>query len=287
MATRAVTQTWYRIALARPDGGGRALVAVQGEHLGVAVATAERHIAGGAFAIAAEVAAGDVVPLGESVGKQHVVDLAATPELESAPAFRWPIGALPELAHAGQLAGIRRGYALRPDPGLLVVEAQPDVDTLTDTFMGMLERLPVADNLEIRVLDHFEDTGTTDVWLTSRINAKKIIRFLDDHDDELFGNGHVETSIYVRAHKATLRLTQHKTVVWLADGRALEHEVYGWLKELGVPHVEPLVSVTDAPHYHYRPAKSRDRKKLSEMLYRERLRRVDSFPRTGVRDTAG
>ena len=282
--TRAVTRTWYRIALARPDGG-RALVAAQGEHLGVAVAAAERH-APGAHAIAVEVATGDGVPLGESVGKHHVVELADTPELAQAPEFRWPIGVLPQLAGAGQLAALRPGYTLRPDAPLLVIEAQPDAAGLTDLFMGMLERLPVADNLEIRVLDHFEDTGTTDVWLTSRVNAKKIIRFLDDHDDELFGNGHVEISIYVRAHKGTLKLTEHKTVVWLAEGRALEQEAYAWLKELGVPRVDGLVTITDAPHYHYRSAKSRDRKKLSELLYRERLRRVDSFPRA-ARDTAG
>ena len=41
--------------------------------------------------------------------------------------------------------------------------------------MGMIERLPAGDNLEVRVLDHFEDAATTDVWLTSRVNAKKII----------------------------------------------------------------------------------------------------------------
>ena len=28
-----------------------------------------------------------------------------------------------------------------------------------DLFLGMIERLPSADNLEVRVLDHFEDTG--------------------------------------------------------------------------------------------------------------------------------
>jgi len=284
--TRAVTRTWYRIALARPGSDARALVAAQGEHLGVAVAAAEKHVPG-AYAIAVDVAVGDGVPLGESVGKQHVVELAEVPELADVPQFRWPVGALPSLARAGQVAGVRRGFAVRPDPGLLVIEAQTDAEHLTDLFLGMLERLPAGDNLEIRVLDHFEDTGTTDVWLTSRINAKKILRFLDDHDDELLGNGHLEISIYVRAHHATLKLTEHKTVVWLAQGGELAAEVKGWLKELAVPAIDPLVTITDAPHYHYRPAKSRDRKKLSEMLYRERLRRVDSVPRAGARDTAG
>ena len=138
------------------------------------------------------------------------------------------------------------------------------------------------------MLDHFEDAGASDVWLTSRIDARKILRFLDDHDEELIGNGHLELSVYVRKHKATLRLTEHKTVVWLAEDRALEDEVGRWLGELELPRASELVTVRDAPHFHYRPARSRDRKKLGEELYRQRLRRVDSVKRVPrVTDTAG
>ncbi|HEX5063865.1 MAG TPA: hypothetical protein VFV99_31010, partial [Kofleriaceae bacterium] len=129
-------------------------------------------------------------------------------------------------------------------------------------------------NLEVRVQDHFENAPTSDVWLTSRVDAKRILRFLDDHDVELLGNGHLELSVYVRAHKATLRLTEHKTVVWLAEARALEAEITKWLRELGVPQVDKLVTVRDGSHFHYRPLKSRDRKKLGEELYRQRLRKV-------------
>ncbi len=276
-----VTQTWYRIALARPDGT-LGLVAASGEHLGIAINAAEHHIRG-SYAIAGEVATGDQIPLGESVGKERVVDLGDVPPAQ-AEVFHWPTGVLPQLGHP--VAG-RRGYFVHPDPKLLVIEAQTDADHLTDLFLGMIERLPAADNLEIRLLDHFEDTGKTDVWLTSRVDAKKIIRFLDDHD-ELLANGHLEISVYVRKHSATLRLTEHKTVVWLADAgpNTLEIEVAGWLKALAVPHIDaavepavdpagPVVRISSAPHYHYRPAKSRDRAKLVEMLYRQRLRRVD------------
>lgn len=266
--TRAVTRMWYRIALARP-GGTTALYAAEGEHLGVAVAAAERHVKG-SYAIAAEVATGDQIPLGESVGREHVVAIPGEPPAVTA--FRWPTGVLPQLGHD---VAARRGYTIHPDPALLVIEAQTDGEHLTDLFLGMLERLPTADNLEIRVLDHFENTGVTDVWLTSRVDAKRILRFLDDNDVELLGNGHLEISIYVRSAKATLRLTEHKTVVWLADDNALQTEVTGWLKELTVPRVEPLPMVTSVPHFHYRPAKSRDRAKLTDHLYRQRLRRVD------------
>ncbi|HEU0037235.1 MAG TPA: hypothetical protein VFQ53_41780 [Kofleriaceae bacterium] len=272
MSTRPVTRTWYRVAIARPHAAPM-LLAAEGEHLGMAIATAEHHVKG-AYAIAAEVANSAEIPLGESVGKERVVEIGDAPEL---PTFHWPVGVIPSLAAPTERAEARRGYTIHDDPNLFVVEAQTEAEHLTDLFMGMIERLPTADNLEIRVLDHFEDAGTTDVYLTSRVDAKKILRFLDDHDDELFGNGHLETSIYIRKHKATLRLTEHKTVVWLSEDRTLETEVAGWLKDLAVPRVPSLVTITRTPHFHYRPAKSRDRNKLEEYLYRQRLRRVDTL----------
>lgn len=266
------TRTWYRIALGHP-AGPPALVAAAGEHMGVAIAAAERH-APGSFAIAVDVAPDSDIPLGESLGKSSVVELGPASGGD-APAFHWPVGVLPQLSRAAAASGVRRGWTVRPHDSLLVIEAQPDAGRVIDLFMGVIERLPSADNLEIRVLPHFEDTGRTDVWLTSRVDARWILRFLDDHDAELFGNGHLELSVYVRAHKATLRLTEHKTVVWLAGERGLEAEVKQWLGELAVPPVGALVTANSVPHFHYRPAGSRDRRKLGDQLYRHRLRCVD------------
>ena len=279
--SRAQTRTWYRIALARPDAPSM-LVATAGEHMGIAVAAAERH-APRSFATAVELATEADIPLGDSLGKSGVVELGDAPD---APVFRWPVGVLPQLARAAGASGVRRGWLERPQPGLLVIEAQTDGEHLTDLFMGMIERLPSADNLEVRMLAHFEDAGRADVWLTSRVDARWILRFLDDHDAELFGNGHLELSVYVRAHRATLRLTEHKTVVWLARERALEAEVVRWLGELSVPRVDSLIGVKDVPHFHYRPTRSRDRRRLGDELYRQRLRRVDTL-RSGARPASG
>jgi hypothetical protein len=272
---KAVTRHWYRVALAQPQGAPR-LVAASGEHLGQAIAEAE-HALPGSWAIALEPATGGEIPLGESVGKVHHLELGDL--AEPLPAFHWPVGVLPALSNATALADARRGWIERAADPLFVIEAQTERDRLVDLFMGLIERLPAADNLEIRVLQHFEDAGATDVWLTSRVDARRILRFLDDHDDELIGNGHLELSVYVRRHKATLRLSEHKTVLWLAEDRALEADVARWLGELGVPHVDALVTVRDATHFHYRPGKSRDRRKLGEELYRQRLRKVDVIKR--------
>jgi hypothetical protein len=268
------TRTWYRVALAANDGTTQ-LMAASGAHMGEAIALARRELQG-SWPIAVEHAGDGDIPLGESVGKGRVVRLGGAGDL---PRFRWPVGVLPSLAGVSTVASARIGYAIRPDPALLVIEAQTEDDRLTDLFLGLIERLPAADNLEVRLLDHFEDGAATDVWLTSRVNARAVLRFLDDHDVELLGNGHLELGVYVRAHKATLRLTEHKTVVWLAEQRALEADVMRWLRELGVPRHDELVTVRSGPHFHYRPDKSRDRKKLGEELYRQRLRKVDIVKR--------
>ena len=253
----------------------RSSSAAAGEHPGVAVDVAQASLPG-SWAVAIDVAEADVVPLGESVGKSGVHQLGDAPA--DTPRFRWPLGVVPKLGETAAVAGVRRGYTTRPDPELLVIEAQTDAEHLVDLFLGMIERLPSADNLEIRVLDHYDPAGSTDVWLTSRIDAKKILRFLDEHDRDLIDNGHIEINVYVREHKATLRLTEHKTVVWLAEGNALAREVAGWLGELAIPRVDELVTVASVPHFHLRGAKSRDRKKLGDQLFRERLRRVARLP---------
>ena len=276
--TKPVTRTWYRVALARP--GAPQLVAASGEHMGQAIAEAQEHVSG-SWPIAVDNASAEQIPLGESVGKGHVLSIGEAPLALST--FRWPVGVLPSLAATGAYVGAARGWVKHEGDKLLVIEAQTDAEHVTDLFLGLLERLPSADNLEIRLQDHFEDAPASDVWLTSRVNGKKILRFLDDHDVELIGNGHVELSIYVRAHKATLRLTEHKTIVWLAEEGGLEREVTEWLRELDVPRVDKLVTVREGPHFHYRPLKSRDRKKLADELYRQRLRKVATVPR----DTAG
>jgi hypothetical protein len=282
--TKSLHRTWYRVALARP--GAPQLALASGEHMGQAIAEAQQHVTG-AWPIAVDHAASEQIPLGESVGKGNVLMLGEAPA--DLPTFRWPVGVLPSLAGATAFTGAGPGWVVRPDDKLLVIEAQTDAEHLTDLFLGLLERLPSADNLEVRMQDHFEDAETSDVWLTSRVNAKKILRFLDDHDEELIGNGHLELSIYVRAHKATLRLTEHKTVVWLAEEGALDAEVREWLRELHVPKVDKLVTVREGPHFHYRPLKSRDRKKLGEELFRQRLRKVATLRPDGrdARDTAG
>src|ERR1700749_4666820 len=118
--TSTTKPSWYRVALGKPGGGAPVIVAAAGEHLGVSVAAAERHTPGG-FAIAADLALDADIPLGESLGKSPVVELA--PDAAGAagaevpadvPMFHWPVGVLPQLSRAAAVAGVRRGWTVRP-----------------------------------------------------------------------------------------------------------------------------------------------------------------------------
>jgi hypothetical protein len=128
------------------------------------------------------------------------------------------------------------------------------------------------------VTGHHDGAGTTEVWLTPRLGeVNKAIRFLDDHDVELLGNGHVEVAVYLRKQRSTLRVTEHKTIVWLTEEPELVETFTGWLAARDLPPVDPLPLVSSVDHYHWRQVGTRSRKKLLQHLHRLRLRRVDSW----------
>lgn len=310
-----MSRAWYQLALAPSEGaGGRGdiiLVAAPGDHLGEAVAAAEK-------AHAKRVVVGarlcSAPPLGESVGRsRNVVEQKAEVPL-SPSAFRWPAGLLPELSaleegppggagaseeapsgreRAAPRGSPRTGYVVFQEagrgaapqgqggPGLHVIEAQVGGAALAETFLGWVERLPAADNLEVRLLHHFEDAGTTEVWLTPRVVVKQVLRFLDAQDRELIDNGFVELAIYLRKEQSTLRLTEHKTLEWTSYDLASIARSEKALAELGIPKLEALVRAAELPHFHLRPAGTKDRAGLSKLLGKLRMRVVDRLDKLG------
>ncbi|MFT3692527.1 MAG: hypothetical protein QM831_05250 [Kofleriaceae bacterium] len=262
--------SWFRVAIATSSRDPE-LVLASGEHLGEAIQKAEKNLDG--WVIAVDPATTEEIPLGESVGKGQIVKLGPAPA--GLATFKFPVGIVP--ATSGGITNPQRGWVERTGEQLAVIEAQTDRERVIDLFLSIVERLPSADNLEVRMLPSFDAGATTDVWLTSRVNAKKIIRLLDDHDTELFGNGWLELGVYVRAHKGTLRLTSNKTIAWIAEERGLVTEVTRWFGELDVPPIANLVTVDEGAHHRYRPAGTRNRSKLGDELYRQRLRRVDQI----------
>jgi hypothetical protein len=268
-----VSESWYRIALAG-TGPAPIVVVAPGQHLGAAIDVAARRLGKDVWPVAASLASGSEVPLGESVGKGVVVERGPAPDL--ALGFRWPRGVVPDFTDAAR-TDMAAGWTRRAADGLAVIEAQVGGDQLGEIFLELVERLPVADNLEVKVMGHHDDAGTTEVWLSPHLDVKRAIRFLDDHDVELVDNGHVELSLYLRSERSTLRLTEHKTLLWLSEDPAAADRFVRWLGELEVPRAPQLVTAADLVHFHYRPARSRPRGKLVDRLRRLRLRRVDSW----------
>jgi hypothetical protein len=300
-----MSRAWYQLALAPLDESsgvsstGRIdLVAAQGDHLGEAIAAAKR-------AYPKQVVLGarrcSAAPLGDSVGKsRHVVAQTVTTPLTSS-AFRWPAGVVPELAALEQAARAdgpkaaepRAGYAVlreppsAPDqPALSVVEVQVGAAELGEVFLGWVERLPYADNLEVRLMHHFEEHGTTEVWLTPRVGSKQVIRFLDAHDRELIDNGFVELAVYLRKENSTLRLTEHKTLEWISADPSTVERTEQTLKALGVRRQSELVRFSATPHFHVRQGGCRDRASLGKYLRKQQLRVVDRLDRHGVSQPA-
>jgi hypothetical protein len=271
------SRTWYRIALARP-GAPPMIVVAPGAHLGDAIANGVRHVGRGAWAAAVALADASEVPLGEAFGKHDVVEKG--PDETLATGLRWPLGVVPSFGDAAPAAAMREGFARRAldgEGGGTVVEAVVDGPRLDEALLSIVERLPSADNVEVKVLHTYDGAGTTEVWLTPRLDVRKVIRILDDHDIELLHNGHVEVSIYLRAQKATLRLGEHKTIAWMSEDAALADQAAAWMRAAGLEELPALTTLADVGHFHWRPAATSPRRRLIERLKRLGMRLVDSY----------
>lgn len=269
-----MSETWYRVALA--DANQVRLAVAPGAHLGDAIAVAsarlgrERQV----WAVAAGPAIAGEVPLGESVGKGVVVEREAPAGIER---FHFPSGVVPALDEDAVPRSIVAGVHAREERDALVLEAVAPGDEAIERFLSVIERLPVVDNVEVRVADHYDGGATTDVWLTPRLkDVRRALRFLDDFDVDLLASGHVDVAVYVRSPRSTWRLTQHKTLILLTDDTAVRGRVQGWLEVGGLTARDALPTVAGAPHFHYRPAGSSARARLLARLKKAGLRLVDT-----------
>jgi hypothetical protein len=268
-----VKETWYRIAFGGAEGAR--LVVAPGEHLGAAIGVATTRLgrAGAVWPLAAAPATPGEVPLGESVGKGVVVERDAPERVGD---FHYPSGVIAAL-DAGR-ARVAPGLVEPVADDALVLEAVVPGDDARERFLEVVERLPVVDNVEVQIADHYDVGGATDVWLTPRLrDTRRALRFLDDFDVDLLQSGHVDVAAYVRSPRSTWRLTQHKTLVWMSVDEALHAKVRGWLEGAGLARREPLVTVADGPHHHYRPASSSARARLEARIHRAGLRKVDTL----------
>lgn len=268
---------WYRVALT--DGEAVTMASARGEHLGVAIAAAAARVGRGGkrvWPVAAAAVPEGEVPLGESIGRGVVVGGDAPPGL---PSFEAPPGVVPMLGERMR-GSVRPGLVRSWRDDTHVVEAVVAGADAREAFFHVVEHLPAVDNVEVELAAHLEDGAAAEVWLTPRLrDVRRAVRFLDDFEHDVLTSGHVDVAVYLRAPMSTWRFTQHKTLVWLSADEALTDRVVGWLRDVaGIAPIDPLATVADAPHLHYRGPQSSPRKRLLARLRSGGLRRVDNAP---------
>ena len=274
--TGAAASRWFAIAFgASKSPRDAAVVATSGAHLGAAV---ERACAGrrGAMPLAASVLPAGEIPLGESIGK-GVVRLPDAPPAGPVP----PPGIVAKLTRGSTtFDGADLGWTRRAAPGTtLVIEAQPAGDQLIEVLMSLVEAQPAIDNIELRIHGHFDlapdaVAPADELWLSPRLTPKQAVRLLDDHDHEWLRNGHVEVSMYVRAERSTLRLTEHRSIVWIAEQPDTEARITAVLTRAGLAERPTLRTWADVPHLHYRPAGTTPRAGLPKKYTAAQLRKI-------------
>ena len=275
-----MSEPWFRLEL-RDDASVPLVIAARAPHLGAAIELARKKHPRHRLIAAATGAA--MPPIGDSVSKEQVI--LAEEALLAPDVLALPPGLVRLAVPDGSSPPLTVGWVRRETPDVaVVIEAQPDPTRIHETWMRVIERLPSADNIEVMVRDPYDrrepagaPTGGA-AWLTSRIDAKKALRFLDDHDDILTEHGHVRLSLYVRASRSTLRLTEAKTLVWISEDQATVAAATGWFDALGLPALPSLTTAADVPHLRYRGSRAGDRTHLEERLYQMRLRIVPTGP---------
>lgn len=275
-------ERWYDCVIADAGKLTTRWVSTRGSHMGEAIARAEQKN-GRVVAVGLGAA-----PIGESVGKAFV-ERGPGPALPAdAASARWPRGVIPEWQKDVDLRVPQLGYVVRnggetatASPAgsnngpAVVVEVACAADSVHDLWLSLVEQMPYVDNVEVRLQPQFQDVAHTDIWLTPRINGKKAIRFLDDHQADLSNNGLVEIAAYLRSSNSTMRLTEHKTIVWVSHTESTLADMQRWLTIAKVPKLATLPEIAATPHWHYRVDKSSTRERMEKRLVAMRLKRVD------------
>jgi hypothetical protein len=260
-------ERWYQCVVANPKDTATRVVMVRGTHLGQCIARAEQKN-GRVIAVEPSDA-----PMGEAVGKVTVERGAGPALMHGADQHGWCRGIVARGLSMPLLP--ITGYVVHRHTSSVAVEAMTTASSVHDLWLTMIEQMPVIDNIEVKLLSHFGNAAHTDVWLTPRINGKKAVRFLDDHEADISNNGHVEAAAYARHSKSTLRLTEHKTVLWVSDTHSTVAQVESWLATAKIPQVDALPDLSSVPHLHYRIDGSSHRERMEKRVASMKLRRVD------------
>ena len=194
--------------------------------------------------------------------------------------LRYPIGIIPSdnTSHSDP-DEIVEAYTVNSDETPFCVEVVVDRRRIENVFFQLVEMLPSASALEIRICGHWDDTRKTGIWLSPDWDSpKKVVSYLKRYKYDLLYNGFVEVSVYSRQEKSTLRLDDHKIIEFYSEHTRYLEDFVGNVEQLGFKPRAPFLTIARGfHHFHYRPSNSLDRVALANALEADGFRFVESI----------
>ena len=111
-------------------------------------------------------------------------------------------------------------------------------------------------------------------WTNENLNTvESITGFLATHAKDTIANGHVALTIYSSIGQTNLLIDTHKTIKVLTKSAKIERRMAAALRKLGFEELSEFHSLEYGYyHWHYRPARSKSRKRLVAALKRDGFR---------------
>ena len=167
---------------------------------------------------------------------------------------------------------IREGFALeKTTAGIYQVEAVVRRDRLFETFIELVKRLPSIKVFWVKVAGDWEDENREQLWTNEMLNTVALIAgFLESHWNDTVANGHVALTAYSSVGQTNLSIDTHKTIKVLTKSAKIQNRMAAALRRLKFEELAEFHSLEYGfYHYHYRPARSKPRKRLIAELKRQ------------------
>ena len=167
---------------------------------------------------------------------------------------------------------IQEGFALtKTEHGIYEVEAVIARGNLTRVFFSLINRLPSIRVFWIKIAADWEDQGRGELWTNEDLNTEESIRrYLTSHPRDTIANGHLALTVYSDAGQTNLTIDTHKTIKVLTKSAALQRRMAAQLRRLGYEQLTDFYSLEYGyHHWHYRPKRSKSRRRLIAALKKD------------------
>lgn len=164
---------------------------------------------------------------------------------------------------------ISEGFAeLKRDDGFYQLDAVVERDKLFETFIELVKRLPSIKVFWIRLAADWENENRVELWTNEKLNTVELIEeYLKSHWNDTVANGHVGLTVFSAVGKTNLSIDSHKLIKVLGTSATIHRKMAAGLRKLGFEELSEFYSLEDGYyHWHYRPTRSKSRKRLIAAL---------------------